>query len=42
MEPKPERNINVTFDFSHTEIQAKGYDPISMTKVKVVLGFLSA
>ena len=41
-ETKPERNIDVTFDFSHTEIQAKGYDPISMNEVKVVLDFLSA
>ena len=41
-EPKPERNINVTLDFSHNEIQAKGYYPISMTEVKVVLDFLSA
>ena len=41
-EPKAERNIDVTFDFSHTEIQAKGYDPISMNEVKVVLDFLSA
>ena len=38
----PERNIDVPFDFNHTEIQAKGYDPISMNEVKVVLDFLSA
>ena len=40
-EQKAERNINVTFDFSHTEIQVKGYDPISMSEVKVVLDLLS-
>jgi len=38
---KTQRKIDVTFDFSHTEIQVKGYDPISMTEVKVVLDLLS-
>jgi len=36
------RNINLTFDFSHTEIQVKGYDCTSQEKVKVALDFLSA
>jgi len=40
-ELKTQRKIDVTFDFSHTEIQVKGYDPISMTEVKVVLDLLS-
>ena len=37
-----DRKINVTFDFSHTEIQVKGYDRTSGNEVKVVLDFLSA
>ena len=36
------RNVDVTFDFSHTEIQAKGYDCTSEKEVKVTLDFLSA
>ncbi len=36
------RTVDVTFDFSHTEIQVKGYDRTSGTEVKVVLDFLSA
>ncbi len=36
------RTIDVTFDFSHTEIQVKGYDRTSGNEVKVVLDFLSA
>ena len=36
-----ERKVEVTFDFSHTEIQVKGYDKLSNTEVKVVLDFLS-
>ena len=36
------RAIDVTFDFSHTEIQVKGYDCTSRNEVKVVLDFLSA
>ena len=36
------RKIDVTFDFSHTEIQVKGYDRTSGNEVKVVLDFLSA
>ena len=37
-----ERKVEVTFDFSHTEIQVKGYDKLSNTEVKVVLDFLSS
>ena len=36
------RAVDVTFDFSHTEIQVKGYDRTSGNEVKVVLDFLSA
>ena len=36
------RAVDVTFDFSHTEIQAKGYDRTSKTEVKTVLDFLSS
>ncbi len=36
------RIVEVTFDFSHTEIQVKGYDRTSGSEVKVVLDFLSA
>ena len=36
------RKIDVTFDFSHTEIQVKGHDRTSGNEVKVALDFLSA
>ena len=36
------RQVDVTFDFSHTEIQVKGYDLTSGNEVKVTLDFLSA
>lgn len=36
------RKVDVTFDFSHTEIQAKGYDRTSRNEVKTVLDFLSS
>ena len=36
------RKIDVVFDFSHTEIQVKGYDRTSGNEVKVTLDFLSA
>ena len=36
------RKIDVTFDFSHTEIQVRGYDHTSGNEVKVTLDFLSA
>ena len=36
------RTVDVTFDFSHTEIQVKGYDRTSGFEVKVTLEFLSA
>ena len=36
------RKVDVTFDFSHTEIQVKGYDRTSGNEVKVALDFLSA
>ena len=36
------RKIDVTFDFSHTEIQVRGYDNTSGNEVKVTLDFLSA
>ena len=36
------RKVDVTFDFSHTEIQVKGYDRTSGFEVKVTLDFLSA
>ena len=36
-----ERKVEVTFDFSHTEIQVRGYDKLSHTEIKVVLDFLS-
>lgn len=35
------RTVKVTFDFSHTEIQVKGYDQTSGNEVKLVLDFLS-
>ena len=37
-----QRKVEVTFDFSHTEIQVRGYDKLSKTEVKVVLDFLSS
>ena len=37
-----ERKVEVTVDFSHTEIQVRGYDKLSNTEVKVVLDFLSS
>ena len=37
-----EHKVEVTFDFSHTEIQVRGYDKLSSTEVKVVLDFLSS
>ena len=37
-----ERKVEVTFDFSHTEIQVRGYDKLSNTEIKVVLNFLSS
>ena len=37
-----ERKVELTFDFSHTEIQVRGYDKLSNTEVKVVLDFLSS
>jgi len=37
-----QRKVEVTFDFSHTEIQVKGCDKLSNTEVKVVLDFLSS
>ena len=36
------RKIDVTFDFSHTEIQVKGHDRTSENEVKVALDFLAA
>ena len=36
------RKVDITFDFSHTEIQVKGYDRTSGFEVKVALDFLSA
>ena len=36
------RRVDVTFDFSHTEIQAIGYDRTSRNEVKTVLDFLSS
>ena len=36
------RKVEVTFDFSHTEIQVRGYDKLSCTEVKAVLDFLSS
>ena len=36
------RKIDVTFDFSHTEIQVRGHDHTSGNEVKVTLDFLSA
>ena len=36
------RPVDVTFDFSHTEIQVKGYDQTSRNQVKTVLDFLSS
>ena len=36
------RKVDVTFDFSHTEIQVKGYDRTSGNEVKIALDFLSA
>ena len=37
-----ERKVEVIFDFSHTEIQVRGYDKLSKTEVKIVLDFLSS
>ena len=39
---KSERKVEVTFDFSHTEIQVRGYDTFSGTEVNIVLDFLSS
>ncbi len=36
------RRVDIMVDFSHTEIQVKGYDRMSGNEVKVVLDFLSA
>ena len=36
-----EQKVEVTFDFSHTEIQVRGYNKLSNTEIKVVLDFLS-
>ena len=36
------RKIDVIFDFSHTEIQVRGYDRTSGNEEKVTLDFLSA
>ena len=36
------REVEVTFDFSHTEIQVKGYDKTSGSEVKTVLDFLAS
>ena len=35
------RKIDVTFDFSHTEIQVKAFDQTSRNEVKIVLNFLT-
>ena len=37
-----ESNVEVTFDFSHTEIQVKAFDPITKANITVVLDFLSS
>lgn len=39
---KMKRDIEVTFDFSSTEIQVKGYDQLAGTEIKTVLDFLSS
>lgn len=36
------REVEITFDFSHTEIQVKGYDKTSGSEVKTVLDFLAS
>ena len=36
------REVEVTFDFSHIEIQVKGYDKTSGNEVKTVLDFLAS
>lgn len=36
-----DRCVDVTFDFSHTEIQVKGYNPTTREEVKTVVDFLS-
>ena len=36
------RKVEVTFNFSHTEIQVRGYNKLSCTEVKAVLDFLSS
>ncbi len=36
------REVEVVFDFSHTEIQVKGFDKAAKCEVKVVLDFLSS
>ena len=41
LEGDKNRKIEITFDFSHTEIQVKGYDCTSGNEVKVALDFLS-
>ena len=37
-----DRNVDVMFDFSHTEIHVKAYDCTSGNEIKVALDFLSA
>ena len=37
-----EQNIEITFDFSHTEIQVKASDPSTKANITVVLDFLSS
>ena len=37
-----DKNIEVTFDFSHTEIQVKAFDPSTKTDMTAVLDFLSS
>ena len=36
------RTVDVTFDFSHTEIQVKAFDCTSKNEVKTVLNFLTS
>ena len=37
-----QRKVHVYFDFTHTEINVKAYDPLSQNEVKIVLDFLSS
>lgn len=37
-----QREVEFTFDFSHTEIQVVGYDKSSLIEVKTVIDFLSS